>query len=187
MISILDFKQELDKLINARPLPPAQGEFSALAHTTSQSLSVLSKKQSELALQVEEVYDIISSADTDELQKSLASEHKRADSLAGTCVGLCDILEDFYAFACESGDSVLAGQARMMWRNAAELLERRGFVRLGEEGEALDTEKHTVQSITASAIPREHVARVLQSGYRYLGEVARKATVVVSAGAEESL
>lgn len=182
---MLDFKQELDKLLKqeARPLPG--DELTELAKVGQRTLTALDRKQSELSLQVEEIYDIVGNMDTTPLQDAMLSEKRRADALAGAVVGLCDILEDFCTYARDSGDAELDRQARMMWSNSAGLLERSGFVRLGEEGQPLDPEIHAVQSATASSIPREHVVRVLQSGYRYLGAVARKAAVVVSKGMGE--
>jgi molecular chaperone GrpE (heat shock protein) len=60
------------------------------------------------------------------------------------------------------------------------------MTRLGEEGQLLDPEIHRVQTAAASPLPREHVARVLQSGYRYLGDVLRRAAVIISTGEESA-
>lgn len=179
---MLDFKQELNHLLEqeAHPLPGDALAETALAG--QRLLTTLGKKQSELSLQVEEIYDIVGNMDTAALQEAMLAEKQRADSLAEAAVGLCDILEDFCAYARDSGDAALERQGRMMWDNAGSLLERCGFARLGEAGQPLDPEIHTVRSAAASSLPREHVARVLQSGYRYRGTVARKAAVVASLG-----
>jgi molecular chaperone GrpE (heat shock protein) len=182
---MLDFKQELDKLLEqeTRPLPGDELVEAALA--AQRFLASMGKKQSELSMQVEEIYDVVGNMDSSALQEELRSEKRRAATLAGAVVGLCDILEDFCAYARDCGDAEIERQARMMWDNAGNLLERCGFSRLGEDGQALDPEIHTVRAAAVSSVPREHVARVLQSGYRYLGAVARKAVVVLSKGTGE--
>jgi molecular chaperone GrpE (heat shock protein) len=97
-------------------------------------------------------------------------------------VGLCDILEDFCAYARQSGSGDLEHQARLLWKNSGALLEACGITRLGEEGQSLDPAIHRVQAAVPSELPREQVTQVLRSGYRYLGAIARRAVVVVSAG-----
>jgi molecular chaperone GrpE (heat shock protein) len=96
------------------------------------------------------------------------------------------MLEDFCAYARQSGSEALEHQARLLWKNSDVLLEGCGITRLGEEGQPLDPAIHTVQAAAPSAFPREHVAQVLQSGYRYLGALVRRAVVVVSAGTQET-
>jgi molecular chaperone GrpE (heat shock protein) len=182
---MLDFKRELNKLLDQETRPLPKDEFAEIALAGQRVLAALDKKQSEISLQVEEIYDIVGNMDTAALQETLQSERRRADVLAGAVVGLCDSIEDFCAYAGDSGDTALAEQARVMWNNSADLLARCGFVRLGDVGRPLDPEIHTVQSAAPSSFPREHVTRVLQSGYRYLGTVVRKAVVVVSKGTEE--
>lgn len=182
---MLDFKHELHKLLQQETQPLPQDELAEIAQAGRLLLSSLNKKQSDISLQVEEIYDIVGNMDTAALQEALQAEKGRAGELAAAVVGLCDILEDFRAYAAGAGEPELEEQARLMWKNAGRLLERCGFIRLGDEGQPLDPEIHTVQSAVSSPVPREHVARVLQSGYRHLGTVVRRATVVVSKGMED--
>jgi molecular chaperone GrpE (heat shock protein) len=179
---MLDFKQELYNLLKQETHPLPGDELAETALIGQQILTSLNKKQSEISLQVEEIYDLVGNMDNTALQNAVQSEQLRADRLAEAVVGLCDMLEDICAYARGSGDADLDKQMRLIWRNAGNLLEKCGFVRLGEVGQPLDPEIHTVRSVTASPFPREHVAQVLQSGYRYQGRVARKATVIVSKG-----
>jgi molecular chaperone GrpE (heat shock protein) len=181
-MDMLDFKRELYNLLKQETQPLPKDELAEAAMTGQQILASLNKKQSELSLQVEEIYDIVGNTDVTALQNVVQSEKDRADTLAETVVGLCDILEDICAYARNSGDAELDRQTRMIWKNAGNLLENCGFVRLGEDGQPLDPEIHTVRSVAASPVPREHVAQVLQSGYRYLGKITRKATVILSEG-----
>jgi molecular chaperone GrpE (heat shock protein) len=179
---MFDFKRELNKLLEQETQPLPGSEFTEIALDGQRLLTSLSKKQSELSMQVEEIYDIVGNMDTAALQDAMLSERRRADTLADAVVGLCDVLEDFCAYARDSGDAELDKQARMMWNNAGHLLECCGFARLGQDGQPLDPEIHAVQSAVLSPAPREHVTRVLQSGYRYRGAIVRKAAVLVSKG-----
>jgi molecular chaperone GrpE (heat shock protein) len=183
---MLDFKQELSKLLEQEAQGLPKDEFAEIALAGRQILVSLDKKQAGLSLQVEEIYDILGNMDITALQETLRTEQRRAGVLAGTVVGLCDVLEDFCAYARDSGDAALGEQARILWKNAGNLLERCGFARLGEIGQPLDPEIHTVQSAAISPLPQEHVTQVLQSGYRYLGAVVRKAVVVLSKGMGET-
>lgn len=182
---MLDFKQELTKLLEQETRPLPKDELVEIALAGQKMLMSLGKKQSELSIQFEEIYDIVVNMDTTALQEAMLTEKQRAGILAGTVVGLCDIIEDFCAFARSSGDAELDKQARMMWDNSGSMLERCGFARLGEDDQPLDPEIHAVQSAVVSSVPREHVVQVLQSGYRYLGAVARRAVVVLSKGMGE--
>lgn len=183
---MLDFKQELNHLLAQETHPLPGDGLAGMALAGQRLLTTLGKKQSELSLQVEEIYDIVGNLDLAAVQEALQAETQRADSLADGMVGLCDILEDFCAYARDSGNAGLEQQGRMMWDNAGDLLERYGFARLGEDGQPLAPEIHTVRSAAASpAVPKEHVVRVLQSGYRYRGAVVRKAVVAASLGTGE--
>jgi molecular chaperone GrpE (heat shock protein) len=179
---MLNFEAELNKLLERESEALPQSELAELAAAEQKMLASLNQKQTDLSLQIEEIYDLAKEADTRVLQETLEAEKTRANRLAGAAVGLSDMLEDFCAYAAKSGSEELAAQARLLWKNSGTLLEGCGITRLGEEGQALDQEIHTVKAAAPSPLPREHVVRVLQSGYRYLGEVVRKAAVQVSTG-----
>ncbi|MDR3199918.1 MAG: nucleotide exchange factor GrpE [Spirochaetales bacterium] len=179
---MLNFETELSKLLARESDPLPHSEIMEIAAAGQKLLAALNKKHSDLSFQVEELYDLTKEADTQTLLQALDAEKKRAGKLAAAAVGLCDILEDFCAYARHSGSEELESHARLLWKNSAALLEGCGMTRLGEEGQSLDPEIHTVQTAAASPLPREHIARVLQSGYRYLGDVLRRAAVIVSTG-----
>lgn len=183
---MLDFQKELDKLLSHESEITSHTELEALTNAGKQLLTALNKKQADISMQVEEIYDMVREADTSDMRDTLRSETARADRLAKTVIGLCNIMEDFCAFAMQSGSDELNSQAMMMWKNSNALLEECAITRLGEVGQRLNPDIHKVQSVSASEVPREHVAMVLQSGYRYMGTVARKAVVIVSMGMEET-
>jgi molecular chaperone GrpE (heat shock protein) len=180
----VNFEVELEKLLAEERKPLPGSAVAELAAAEMQLLTALYKKDTDLSLQVEEIYDLVKEGDTRILQEALGAEKTRCGHLAGTAVGLCDMLEDFCAYARQSGSEDLEHQARLLWKNAGALLEGGGITRLGEEGQRLDPAIHKVQAAVPSNLPREYVTQVLQSGYRYLGAIVRRAVVVVSAGDE---
>jgi molecular chaperone GrpE (heat shock protein) len=183
---MINFEVELNKLLARESEPLPQSELTELAAAERELLTALCKKNNDLSLQVEEIYDLVKEGDARVLQEALEAEKNRAGQLAGAAMGLCDLLEDFCAYARQSGRGDLEYQARLLWKNSNALLEGCGITRLGEEGQGLDPAIHTVQAAVPSDLPRECVTRVLRTGYRYLGAVVRRAVVVVSAGPEET-
>jgi molecular chaperone GrpE (heat shock protein) len=177
----VNFEAELEKLLAAEQEPPVY-ELAELAASERELFAALNKKNTDISLQIEEIYDLVKEGDTHVLQQAYETERNRAGQLAGTAIALCDMLEDFCAYARQSGSGDLEHQARLLWKNSGTLLEACGLTRLGEEGQLLDPAIHKVQAAAPSALPREYVTQVLQSGYRYLGAIARRAVVVVSAG-----
>ena len=179
---MIDFEAELNKLLAQESEPLPQDEFVQLAAVGQQLLSALYKKQADISVQVEELYDLAKDSDNTAVQKALQSERAHAGLVIRAAVGLCDLIDDFYEFSLQCGNEDIGGQALMMRKKADGLLMGCGITRLGEVGQPLNPAIHSVQTGAASQIPREHVAKVLQSGYLYLGAILRKATVVVSMG-----
>jgi molecular chaperone GrpE (heat shock protein) len=182
-LPIVDFEAELEKLLAGEQEPLPLFELAEVLAENRAVLEAVNKRQADVSLQVEEIYDLVKDADTRELQGVLNTERSRAQQLLGAAVGLSDLLEYFCVYAGQSGSAELEHQGRLLWQNSRRILEGCGITRLGEAGQPLDPALHTVQSVAASEFPRETVAQVLQSGYRYLGRVARKAVVVLSTGA----
>ena len=183
---MLDFKNELDKLLELEAEPLAQTPLEELARSQAQLFSSLDKRQTDISLQVEEVYDIVRELDASELRESLKKEKERLQKLLEALIFMCDMIEDFCAFARKSGDESLLRQAELMRKNVDGMLQSRGVTRFGEAGQRLDPEIHSVRGTAVSKLPKEHVANVIQSGYYYMGNVIRKASVILSAGTEEA-
>jgi len=131
-------------------------------------------------LQVEEIYDIVQSIgeDRDDRRK----KQSLMDQMRDAVLGISDIIDDFLYFSAQSGSDELEKQARMMRKNADSLLEKCAISRFGEAGQPLDPALHSVHAAEPSACPYEHIVTVLQCGYRCMGAVVRKASVVVSTG-----
>jgi molecular chaperone GrpE (heat shock protein) len=183
----LDFEAELNKLLEKETEPFPQSELAEFAAAEMQFLAALTKKQTDVSLQIEEIYDLVKETDTGIWKEALNTEKGRAYQLLRTALGLCDILEDFCAYARRSGSEDLVRGGALLWKNSSLLLETCGITRIGEEGQALDPGLHTVQAAVTSPLERERIVSVLQSGYRYLGAVLRKAVVTVSRGSDDEI
>jgi molecular chaperone GrpE (heat shock protein) len=179
---MLDFENELEKLLAKEAEPFYESDLVNLALAERELLAALSRKQTDFSLQIEEIYDLVKDADTGIWKDALNTEKVRAAQLLRTALGLCDILEDFCTYSQRSGSEELVRGGALLWKNSGLLLENCGITRIGEAGQALDPALHTVQAGVDSPLPREQVVSVLQSGYRYLGAVLRKAVVIVSRG-----
>jgi len=183
---MLDFEKELEILLAQESKPLPQSELEGLVTEGRELIQSFNKKQADIALQIEEVYDMVKDVDSAALQEALRDEKARAGQLALAAVGLCDLIDDFYEFANGSGSEGLVSQAELMRKNADGLIESCAMQRFGEAGQLLDPKIHSVRAGAVSPFPRDHIARVLNSGYYYLGAVIRKAAVVVSNGTEDS-
>lgn len=191
---MLDFKKELDKLLASEDSVLEADEFGLLAAEgtrllaavdgkqagISQQVDAVGKKQADISLQIEEIYDIVKEFDAD--KSALRSERALVEGLLKAVVGMSDMVEDFYNFTEQGGSEELVRQAQIMRKNADDLLGTCSVTRFGEAGQPLDPAEHSVYSSAVSAYPNEHVAKVLQSGYAYKGTVIRKATIIVSTG-----
>jgi molecular chaperone GrpE len=179
---MVNFEAELEKLLAGEQEPLPQYELVEVLAEGQTLLEALNKKQADLSLQVEEIYDLAKEADARELREALNTERGQVQRLLEAAVGLSDILEHFCVYARQSGSAELEYQGRLLWQNSRLLLESCGIFRLGEVGQSLDPALHTVQAAIASELPKEYVVQVLQSGYGYLSRVLRKAIVIVSSG-----
>jgi len=172
-----DFNTELNKLLASHSATEAEPlGADALSDVLAGLGKKIAKTQTDLSMQVEEIYDLVSeSQNTNKALRESAAHEKR---LATALLGLCDIIEDFCTFA--DHDEALSKQANLMRKNADKRLAECSMTPIGEVGEPFDPTLHTVLSTENSPLPREHIAHVLNSGYRYMGKVLRKASVVLS-------
>jgi molecular chaperone GrpE (heat shock protein) len=177
---MINFEAELNKLLALETGRIPEYEFVELAAADRDLLAELDKKQTNTSLQIEEIYDLVKEQGL--LRETVLAEKNRADQLALAAMGLADLLEDFCAYAGQSGSEALKHQAKLLRENSGGILLNCGILRFGEEGQPLDPRIHTVKASAESPLPREQVVRVLQSGYVYKNTLIRKAAVVVSRG-----
>jgi molecular chaperone GrpE (heat shock protein) len=180
---MVNFEAELDKLLSRETGRFPQYELVELVAAGQELLTDFNKKQTDVSLQIEEIYDLVKEQES--LQKQVDAETARADQLVLAAIGLVDLLEDFCTYAGQSGSEELEHQAGILWKNAGSILSNRGIFRFGEKGQFLNPQIHTVQASTESPFPPEQVVQVLQSGYVYKNILIRKAAVVVSRGQQE--
>jgi molecular chaperone GrpE (heat shock protein) len=177
---MLDFEKELARLLSREWGMLPQYEFAELAMAGQSLLTELEKKQSDVSLQIEEIYDL--AKEQRGLIEALENEKGVRNRLVSAAMGIADLIEYFYAHARQSGNEDLRNQAGIMWQNSVALLASCGVFQFGKTGEPLDPRMHTVKASAESPFPREYVTDVLQSGYVYQGGIIRKAAVVVSLG-----
>jgi molecular chaperone GrpE (heat shock protein) len=182
----MNFEAELDKLLSRETGALPQYEFAELAAAGRELLAELNKKQTDVSLQIEEIYDLVKEQDTRTLRDAVNAEKTRANQMVFAAIALADLLEDFYAYTGQIGNEELKHQAKLLWENADGILADRGIFRFGEEGQPMNPRIHTVKASAESPLPRERVVRVLQSGYLYQNVLLRKAAVVVSRGQEDA-
>ncbi|MFP3088946.1 nucleotide exchange factor GrpE [Treponema sp. TIM-1] len=180
---MLDFEAELNKLLSGETGRLPQYELVELAAAGQNLLTELNKRQTDVSLQIEEIYDLVK--EQEGLQKRVDAEKARANQLVLAAIGLVDLLEDFCTYAGQSGSEELNHQARILWENAGSILSNCGIFRFGEEGQPLNPQIHTVKASVESPFPPEQVVQVLQSGYLYRDILVRKAAVVVSQGQQD--
>ncbi|MDR1030934.1 MAG: nucleotide exchange factor GrpE [Treponema sp.] len=179
---MMNFEDELNKLLacETERIPPY--EAAELVAAGQELLKELNKKQTDVSLQIEEIYDLVKEQDTRSLQTTIDAEKERANQLVFAAMALSDLLEDFCTYAVQSGSEELKHQASLLWEHSDSILETRGIRRFGMAGETLNPQIHTVKASVESPFPREQVVKVLQSGYVYQGMLLKKAAVVVSRG-----
>lgn len=164
-----------------------QYEFAELAAEGRKFLEELDKKQTDVSLQIEEIYDLVKEQDTRIWQDAVNVEKTKVNRLVFVAIALADLIEDFFTYARQSGSEELKHQAGIMWENAGGALSGCGIFRFGEEGQPLNPQIHTVKASVESPLPREQVVQVLQSGYLYHNTLLRKAAVVLSRGQEDAV
>jgi molecular chaperone GrpE (heat shock protein) len=182
---MLDFEAELERLLSRETGRLPRYELVELASAGQEVLAELNKRQAEVSLQIEEIYDLVK--EQEGLREAAEAEKVRANRLVLGAIGLADLLEDFCSFAKQSGSEDLNHQAELLWEKACGILSGCGIIPFGEAGQFLDPQIHTVKAGAASPFPREQVVQVLQRGYACQGALVRKASVVVSRGPEEPL
>jgi molecular chaperone GrpE (heat shock protein) len=177
----LDFIRELERLLAQEPAPVAD-ELTELAAGYTRLLAELTRKASDISLQVEEIYDIIK--DNSEASQAATESIRREASLVNSIIAICDIVENFEQFARAVPD--LAQQAEVIRQQCDDALTACGITRIGTPGDAFNNKLHSVGAAVFSAYPFEHVAQVLHSGYEYRGKILRKAAIAVSKGAMDN-
>ena len=175
----MNFEAELKKLLDAEETPLLD-PLAELARAQAGFLEVISKQGSDVSLQVEEIYDIVKSAD--ENAKEIKNAAKRENLLLSSMIAMNDMLDSLMQYIGRTD----ARHSETIASKRDELMNVCGLERLGLPGQQLDPRIHTVAAAEFDEAPPESVIRVLESGYLYRGNVVRKATVIISKGSENA-
>jgi molecular chaperone GrpE (heat shock protein) len=179
---MLNFEDELARLLSRETEAPPRNEGAELAAAARDFLADLNRKQTDVSLQIEEIYDL--AKEQNSFREQTEAEKNRADRLVFAAIDIADLLDDFFAYAGRSGSEELRHQAGLLKKSAGSILAAQGILGFGEPGQALDPRIHTVKASAESPLPREQVVEALQTGYVYRNTLLRKAAVVVSRGQE---
>jgi len=173
----VDFNDELQKLLDAEKTPPLD-PLVEIAQAQAEALEEIRRRNADLSLQVEEIYDIIK--DADENAKELKLAERRENALLGSLISTTGILDNLLEYLRRAGAE---GVEPLAAQHEAALISC-GLERLGFPGERLDPRLHTVISAEFNEAPLETVVQTVESGYQYRGKVIRKAAVIISKGAD---
>ena len=173
----MDFAAELQKLLDAEESPPFD-PLVEVARAHEEMLGAISKSGAGISMQIEEIYDIVK--EENENSKELKNAAKRESQLRASLIAMTDLLDSLLQYNQNS----VAVHAEAIAAKREETLNACGIERIGNLGQVLDPRMHTVASAEESEAPFESVTRVLESGYLYNVNVARKATVIISKGSE---
>jgi molecular chaperone GrpE (heat shock protein) len=181
---MLNFEDELARLLSRETEELPRSEGAELVAAARDFLAELNRKQADVSLQIEEIYDL--AKEQHGFREQTETEKNRADRLVLAAIDLADLLDDFFAYAGRSGSEELRHQAGLLKKSAGSILTAQGILGFGEPGQTLDPRIHTVKASAESSLPREQVVEALQTGYVYRNTLLRKAAVVVSRGQELS-
>jgi len=171
----MDFLTELKRLLDAEATPLLD-PLSELTKAQAGLLEAINKRNSDISMQVEEIYDIVKEAD--ENARELKSAAKREAQLLNALIEITDLLDNSVQFMRSAG----AVHAETLAAKREEALTASGLERVGDIGQRLDPGLHTVAFAEHSETPFETVIKVVECGYTYRGKVLRKATVIISKG-----
>lgn len=167
----MNFTAELKKLIKAEQ-QPLRDPLSELASAQAALLENIQKDNSDLSLQVEEIYDIIKTSDDN--AKKIFTLEKRENLLLSSMISLNNLIDDLLPYIQDHAMAVSAKREEAI--NACDL-EQTGFI-----GERFDPKLHTAASAEFNEAMFETIIRVLENGYTYHGKVLKKAVVILSKG-----
>lgn len=193
---MFDFKAELIKLARPEPDPAfmdRKDEISAAFAAFNGTLTKFNKKQGAIEMQVEELYAFLEEQKEQQERQHEAGQKRQQEQaireeaaerengqLVQALIVAADLIEDFHAYAAESGNRQLSDQAGLMWRALAKELARVGLCRIADEHTPFNAQLNHLEGVAAAGDgPEGMIASVLRSGYMYRNKVYRKSGVIV--------
>jgi molecular chaperone GrpE (heat shock protein) len=171
----MDFQTKLQKLIDEEISPPLD-PIIEIAKAQATLLGEIKKREENISLQVEEIYDIVKESDENALK--VKSLEKSKLLLIESMVNIVDILDTVLSAAKKNDEPFI----NAITVKLEESLHACGLERLGVTGEHIDYRLHEVISAEFSSLPFETVIKVIRSGFCYNEKLVRKAAVIVSKG-----
>ena len=164
--------------------PEAKGDGAADAEDTSEDLE-------EARLECMELMDRLqrTAADYQNFQKRVARRMEEAVEFAvrDVALDLVPVIDNFdralEAARAEPDCEALRQGVELVREQLRAALARHGVEPIDADGKPFDPEYHeAVGRAPSDAVPKNHVAEVLQTGYRLKGRTIRPSKVIVSSG-----
>lgn len=187
-----------------RAAQAAEGEAAEQAGTEAEQTEQVEQAE-EQAERVEQTADMLGEqlkaaqdkyirllAEFDNYKRRTSREYERMVEAAneGLMKDLIEVRENFER-ALKSGGEHAAGEGfvqgmRLIFNKFDEVLSKNGLEPFGEDGDEFDPEIHDALMKTPhEEIAEDHIAQVVERGYRLRGHVIKHARVLVSAGAPQ--
>lgn len=142
----------------------------------------LETKLIELQLTIEDLQDSIEN-NSEQIVDLKQDNELETSSLVNSLIAAGDMIEDFWAYAKQSGSEALETQANMMWQTFIKKCSSSNLIRIQNEGTKPDPKYDTTTSSDYNdEIPKGHIIYNLRSGYLYDNKLVRKSNVVISNG-----
>ena len=142
----------------------------------TKQLDAISKHNSNISTQLEEIHSIVKAAD--ENARELKTAARRERMLMESIIATNDLLDAVLQLLSENASNHI----RAIAASRTEILNNCGLTKTTIIGQMLDSKLHTVTAADSSDAPVESIIRILEDGYEYRGNIVRKAAVIISKG-----
>jgi molecular chaperone GrpE (heat shock protein) len=133
----------------------------------------LSMQQKELSLQIEELYDCVSAPQPE--------EYDNIWTLVAALISVRDEIEHFRRYA--QNDQELLRHVELLLKICDRKLFESGILKIEREGKYYDRKLDVATDTEyAPTIPQNVITKELSGCYKYLGEIVRRANVVICKG-----
>ncbi len=179
----MDFQKEIEKIIahsQYQGISTRQGsETAVLLEEFNKSLQKNDKRQMEMSLILEEIYENIQ--EISETAEENEKDQKISQQMILSMVSLIDVIEDFYILYSKKDDSTFASQTEVLWNTIMKKSSLIGLTRISDEKTPSDIMLNTIVATEwDSTLPSGYIIRTLRSGYLYNNMVIRKSEVIVN-------
>jgi molecular chaperone GrpE (heat shock protein) len=178
----MDFQSELRRLVEKETIPIGS-KLMEVIRAERNILFSIDEQAKGLSSRMEDIYEIIKDGDDSINAAKTSLQHEQA--LISTAIALSDLIDTFINFAGDKPE--LSDQARMMQQQTEKILSRAKMESFGKLDDPINPKLYNVSGAIYSEKPFEHVATVLEKGYMFENKLIRKASVIVSKGANTEI